>query len=147
MKTPNRVVTTPVAPSPAPTTLPFRRIFLVTASGGAFVAVVSAAFGQKYFGLGALVGALLAGGGLFSLKASLRRVLSSTPVQGKRLFLAVQAFRWVLWVLALYLLLKISPFCLLGAVASYIWFLGVLSVYGLQSAKGGVPPSASAQPE
>ncbi len=147
MKNPSRAAAPPVAPAPAPTTLPFQRIFLVTVSGGALVAAVSALFGQKNFGLGALVGALLAGGGLFSLKASLRRVLSSTPVQGKRLFFAAQAARWVLWVLALYLLLKVSTACLLGAVIAYFWFLGVLSVYGLQSAKGAVPPNVSAQPE
>ena len=147
MKNNPRAAAPPVAPAPAPGTLPFQRIFLVTVSGGALVALISVLFGQKNFGLGALAGSLLAGGGLFSLKASLRRVLSSTAVQGKRLFFAVQALRWVLWVLALYLLLKVSPTCLLGAVVSYLWFLGVLSVYGLQSAKGAVPPNASAQPE
>jgi len=57
--------------------------------------------------------------------------------RGPKLFWFWNLFRWSAAALACWVLARISPFCLLGAVGSYAWSLMVLTWAGLRDASKG----------
>jgi hypothetical protein len=123
--------------------LPLIRVCLVTAGGGALVGLAAWAFGSGSFGLGFFLGSFLALFGLYSLKALTSKVLDAGAGRGLWLFHSMNAVRWILLAVVYFMLLRISVACLLGAVASYVWFLAVLAWFGIRSARpGGAAPAA-----
>ncbi len=119
--------------------LPFRRIILMTLGGGVGLSFVALLAGRKDLALGTAVGAILAAVGFLGLKATLRRALAEPNKNPKRWILASSWSRWVLWAVVMFLLLKVSAYCLLGALISYLLFLGILAFFGLRSGTGSSP--------
>lgn len=125
--------------------MPLMRVCLFTLGGGMLVGLAAWALGRGDFGFGFFVGALMALAGLFTLKAVTSKVFEMGKASGVWWFQGMNIARWFLLAVVYYLLLKISIACLLGAVASYVWFLAVLAWLGLRGAKEGVA-SAPADP-
>ncbi len=104
-----------------------------TLAGGVFFAVV-AFFGHKgEFSLGLFLGSSLAILNLYGLKILTGRVLRGGEREGRKLFWIGNAVRWFFLALAYWFFLLVSPFCLAGAMASYLWFLAVLTWAGFRS--------------
>jgi Ca2+/Na+ antiporter len=131
---PSRAVPPPAVPS-AP--LPFKAIILTTLCGGLVSAFAALFLGRKDWALGATVGAILASVGLLGLKSALRRMLTPGSAGTKGMFMVQSYIRWFLALVVMFFLLKVSPACLIGALLSYLWFLGVLAVFGLKSVSDG----------
>ncbi len=127
-------------------TLPLMQVNLYTVGGGVLLGLIAWAFGSGHFGLGLVLGSFLSLAFLYSLKALTTKVLAPGNPGGTRMFHAMNLVRWILLAVVFVLLLKISVACLLGAVASYIWFLGVLAWFGIRSAPAAspAPPSGPA---
>jgi len=114
--------------------MPFRRILAETFGFGVAMAVAALFWRRWDFSLGALVGALLACAGLLHLKAALRRVLTKPESKSPGPFLFASVLRWAVWAVVLFLLLKVSVTCLVGAALSYIAFLISLAFHGMRQA-------------
>lgn len=119
--------------------LPLIQVDLWTVGGGAVFGGIAWLFGAGRFGLGLFLGGFLCLLSLYSLKALTADIVKN----GNRSVWthhATRLLRILAMALVMFLLLKISVSCLLGAVASYVWFLGVLAWFGLRSAGPEVPP-------
>ena len=134
----------PANPSGSPSPIPnLHWIALVAAStmGGSIVgAAIALVLGKKELSLGLFLGGILSTLNFYSLKRLTEKVLKLEEQKAKAMFWFLTAARWLLFVLACWGLLKISPFCLLGAVAGYLWFLLVLGWVGWRSV-ASVKPS------
>jgi hypothetical protein len=115
--------------------LPLIQVCLYTVGGGVVAGLVAWVSGAGPFGLGFFLGSLLALFGLYSLKALTSKVLDQGEGRGLWIFHGMNVVRWFLLAIVYFLLLKISVWCLLGAVASYIWFLAILAWFGIRAAK------------
>lgn len=110
------------------------RVCLLTLLGGLFFAGTAYCAGQSLLALGFLLGALLSPLNLLSLNSLVSKVLRAGEAKGRNLFWVLQAFRWISFAVIIGVLIQISFLCLLGALASYTWFLGVLAWIGARSA-------------
>lgn len=111
-----------------------RRVSVRTLAGGVFLAIV-AFFGHKgEFALGLLMGSFLAVLNLHCLKILTGKVLRAGERDGRRLFWIGNAVRWLFLALSYWFFLRVSPFCLAGGMAGYLWFLAVLAWAGFRSA-------------
>jgi hypothetical protein len=104
----------------------------MTLAGGTGLSIAALLAGRKDVALGTAAGAILAAVGFLGLKSTLRRALAEPNKNPKRLIFASNWTRWFLWAVVMFLLLKVSVFSLLGALASYLVFLGILAFFGLR---------------
>ena len=104
-----------------------------TVAGGTLAALISYFLGQKDLALGLFGGAVLSALNLYGLKTTAEKVLKSAN-NGKSFFWFWNLARWGLAAAACWFFLQVSPSCLLGAGASYLWFLTVLGWVGWRDA-------------
>lgn len=112
------------------------RVVLGTLSGG--IAASSAAFflQKKELALGLLLGGVLSVLNLYGLHVLTTKVLS-TGNKNQTVFWLWNLLRWLVFIALCWFLLRISPYCLLGAAGTYLWFLVVLGWVGWRSASTG----------
>jgi hypothetical protein len=132
---------TPVVPSETKPTMPFRRILIGSFGGGLVLAIGGLLWSHGDFALGAVVGSILACGGLLHMKYALKKSLTNPENGSPAPFLVASAIRWVAWAVVLFLLLRVSLACMLGAALSYMVYLVVLAFHGVRYAP--VVPSKS----
>jgi len=109
-------------------------VVALTLGGSVGGALTALAFGKKDLALGLFLGGILSTLNFYGLKRLTEKVLRLEEQKARAMFWLLTGSRWVLFALACWGLLKISPFCLLGAMASYLWFLLVLGWVGWRSA-------------
>ncbi len=107
-----------------------------TLLGGIAMALLAIFLGQKGWALGLFVGGVLSILNFFGLKSLVEKNLTPESPAGQKHFWLWNACRWVLCVLACWLLLRFSITSLLGALASYLWFLLVLTWVGWKTKPG-----------
>jgi len=128
--------------------MPFRRTMAQTAVAGLAMALVALLFKRWDFSIGAVVGALVSCAGLLHMKSTLRKMLTQQETKTPTSFYFSSAIRLVVWAVVLFLLVKISLMCLLGAVASYVAFMSSLAFNGLKrAAEEGKDEEAPSQDE
>jgi hypothetical protein len=110
------------------------RISLGSLAGGLLFSLAAYLAGFHDFSKGLFIGALLSPLHLLGLKSMVGRVLAAGQVRGPGLFRIFHILRWLLFAFVVWGLLTISVYCLLGALASYTWFLLVLAWAGLRDA-------------
>jgi hypothetical protein len=130
---------------PSALLLPMIQVAIWTMGGGIAFGLIAALLGAARFGLGLFLGSVLALFVLYSLKALTSKVVQMPGSMGMWFFHGLNIARWVVLAVVYFMLLKISVFCLLGAVTSYVWFLVVLGVIGVRSAK--TPPLPTEEPK
>jgi len=104
-----------------------------TVAGGSLAALISCFLGRKDVALGLFGGAVLSSLNLYGLKTAAQRVLKSAK-HGNGLFWFWNLIRWGIAASACWFFLQVSPACLLGAGAGYLWFLTVLGWAGWRDA-------------
>jgi cell shape-determining protein MreD len=114
--------------------MPFRRIMVQTVAFGLVMALAALLFKRWDFSIGAVVGALVSCAGLLHMKSTLRKMLTQQETKSPTSFYFSSAIRLLVWAVVLFLLVKISLACLLGAVASYVAFMSSLALNGLKRA-------------
>jgi hypothetical protein len=104
--------------------------------GGLLLAALFYYSGFPEWALGFFLGAFLAPLNFFALTRMTTRVLAAGEGKGRSVFWRQQLLRWFFFGIVSWLLIRISVFCLLGALGSYLWFLAVLAFVGLKTAPG-----------
>jgi Ca2+/Na+ antiporter len=128
--------------------MPFQRIMFQTMGVGLAMALVALLFKHWDFSIGAVVGALVSCAGLLHMKSTLRKMLVQQEAKSPAPFLFSSAIRLAVWAVVLFLLVKVSLVCLLGAVASYVAFMGSLAFNGMkQASEKGEAEEAPSQDE
>ena len=107
------------------------------------MALVALAWKRWDFSLGAVAGSILACVGLVHLKVTLSKTLAGPGSAAPTGFLVSSTLRWGIWAVILFLLLKVSVVCLLGAAGAYLGHLIVLAWNGLRAAQNSSPGEAS----
>ncbi len=108
-------------------------VLLGTLAGGLPAALAAFLAHRKDLALGLLAGCLLSSLNLYALKVLAERILEAGP-RGRKTFWLWNMARWALAAVACWLLLSVSPTCLLGAGIGYVWSLIVLGWAGWKSA-------------
>jgi hypothetical protein len=117
-----------------PTEIPARWMSFIavgTLTGGAVFSIAALFLSKNDLAIGLSVGALLSTFNFYGLKALTDKVLKQGE-KGRQTFWFWNLLRWVLFAFICWLLVWVSPVCLLGAVVSYLWFLLVLGWAGLK---------------
>ena len=110
------------------------RVSLGSLVGGLLFSLAAYLASFHDFSKGLFIGALLSPLHLLGLKSMVGRVLAAGEARGPGLFRIFHILRWLLFAFIIWVLLTLSVYCLLGALASYTWFLLVLAWAGLRDA-------------
>ncbi len=125
----------PVDPIPKPSAgILLLKACLIGLAGAAALAVAAIYKGYPEVAKGLFLGGLLSPLHLLGLRAVTTRVLNAGEAKGLGLFRVYYLLRWGSFLLIMGILLTISVECLLGALASYTWFLLALGWTGLRAA-------------
>ncbi len=118
------------------------KVALGTLGGGVTVSAVAFVLQRKELALGLLLGGFVSILNLFGLHALTTKVLARGDKK-QTVFWFWNLLRWLFFVALCWILLRISPFCLLGAAGTYLWFLVVLGLVGWRSVS--TPKSSNSQ--
>lgn len=110
--------------------------------GGAAAAIVAFFVQKKGLALGLFLGSTLSIINFYSLHAVTGKILKAAH-DGKKIFWFWAILRWVIAGLVCWGLVLISPACLLGALAGYLWALAVL---GWKSWRNAASAGTSTRP-
>jgi len=115
------------------------QVCLGTLAGGGLMAVLARLLGFHMLSWGLLLGAFLAPLNLLTLSSMARRFLQADVNKRNIVLWTSNLIRWGSIALAVWVLIQISVYCLLGALLSYTWYLMVLAWAGRMSASKGKP--------
>lgn len=131
----NRPKIDPLAPMPKPSSgALLLKVCSIGLVGSLILAMVAYHWGYREVSKGLFLGGLLSPLHLLGLRAVATRVLNAGEARGPGLFRVYYLLRWGSFLAVLGILLAISLPCLLGALASYTWFLLALGWTGIRAA-------------
>jgi hypothetical protein len=108
-------------------------VLIGTFLGGLLLALAACGFQKSDLALGFFWGGMLSSANFYALNILTTRVLG-TGQRGQRGFWIWNLFRLGILAVVYWFLLRVSMFCLLGALGSYFWFLAVLGWMGWRTA-------------
>jgi ATP synthase I chain len=121
------------------------RILGTLLGGGMGATAVAFLMGQKELSLGFFCGSFLSVFNFWSLKRLAAKTLQAGTA-GRKTFWLWNLGRWVLFGLACWALIRLSPSCLFGALGTYLWSLLVLGWMGWKKARSKVPLDFGGRP-
>lgn len=111
--------------------------------GGMLFAGAAYRLGHPHFSLGLFLGSILSALQFLTLRSMTDKVLRAGTTKGPGLFRIYHLIRWVVFALVCLVLVKVSVYCLLGALAAHAWSLLLLGWVGFRTS---MPEKKTARP-